>query len=71
MVTATWQVYEEEKLTRDWVDIPDDYIGTPIAEHAKDYITILDTGERVMVRKTDNYVLNNLNANPFVRSRKL
>lgn len=54
-----WVVYEEEKKTRKWVDMPKDYIGSPLYEHATDYITILETGERVMVRKKDGFVYKN------------
>ena len=54
-----WVVYEEEKKTRKWVDMPKDYIGSPLYEHATDYITVLETGERVMVRKKDGYVFEN------------
>lgn len=54
-----WVVYEEEKKTREWIDIPKDYVGSPLYEHATDYITILETGERVMVRKKDGFVFEN------------
>lgn len=54
-----WVVYEEEKKTRKWVNMPKDYIGSPLYEHATDYITVLETGERVMVRKKDGYVFPN------------
>ena len=54
-----WVVYEEEKKTRKWVDMPKEYIGSPLYEHATDYITILETGEKVMVRKKDGYVYKN------------
>ena len=54
-----WVVYEEEKKTREWVDMPKDYIGSPLYEHATDYITVLETGERVMVRKKDGFVYKN------------
>lgn len=54
-----WVVYEEEKKTRKWVDMPKDYIGSPLYEHATDYITVLETGERVMVRKKDGFVYKN------------
>lgn len=54
-----WVVYEEEKKTRKWVDMPKDYVGSPLYEHATDYITILETGEKVMVRKKDGYVYKN------------
>ena len=54
-----WVVYEEEKKTRKWVDMPKEYIGSPLYEHATDYITVLETGERVMVRKKDGYVFPN------------
>lgn len=54
-----WVVYEEEKKTRKWVDMPKDYIGSPLYEHATDYITVLETGERVMVRKRDGFVYKN------------
>lgn len=54
-----WVVYEEEKKTRKWEDMPKDYIGSPLYEHATDYITILETGERVMVRKKDGFIYKN------------
>ena len=54
-----WVVYEEEKKTRKWVDMPKEYIGSPLYEHATDYITILETGERVMVRKKDGFIFEN------------
>lgn len=54
-----WVVYEEEKKTRKWVDMPKEYVGSPLYEHATDYITVLETGERVMVRKKDGYVFPN------------
>lgn len=54
-----WVVYEEEKKTRKWVDMPKEYIGSPLYEHATDYITILETGERVMVRKKDGFIYKN------------
>ena len=54
-----WVVYEEEKKTRKWVDMPKDYIGSPLYEHATDYITVLETGERVMVRKKDGFIYKN------------
>lgn len=54
-----WVVYEEEKKTREWVDMPKEYIGSPLYEHATDYITILETGERVMVRKKDGFIYKN------------
>lgn len=54
-----WVVYEEEKKTREWVDMPKDYVGSPLYEHATDYITILETGERVMVRKKDGFIYKN------------
>lgn len=54
-----WVVYEEEKKTRKWVDMPKNYIGSPLYEHATDYITVLETGERVMVRKKDGFIYKN------------
>ena len=54
-----WVVYEEEKSTREWVEMPKDIIGFPLFEHATDYITILESGEKVMVRKEDNYIFEN------------
>lgn len=54
-----WVVYEEEKKTRKWEDMPKEYIGSPLYEHATDYITILETGERVMVRKKDGFIYKN------------
>lgn len=56
---VTWKVYEEEATRRDWVPMPEDIIGTPLFEHATDYITELDSGVRVMVRKSDSFVFDN------------
>lgn len=58
-MNADWVVYEEEKQTRKWVKMPKEWIGSPLYEHATDFITLLDTGERVMVRKKDGYVFPN------------
>lgn len=54
-----WEVFEEEKFSRGWVSMPKDYIGTPIYEHATDYVTLLPTGETVMIRKSDGYQFEN------------
>lgn len=54
-----WVVYEEEKQTRKWVNMPKEWLGIPLFEHATDYISILDSGEKVMVRKKDGYVFPN------------
>ena len=54
-----WVVFEEEKSTRDWVEMPKDIVGFPLFEHATDYITILESGERVMIRKEDGYIFPN------------
>lgn len=56
-----WVVYDQEKQNRNWVSMPKDseIIGTPLYEHATDYITMLDTGERVMVRKSDSFIFSN------------
>ena len=56
---VTWKVFEEEKIRRDWVNIMHPLIGTPLFEHATDYIAELEDGRRVMVRKRDNYVYKN------------
>lgn len=57
----SWVVYDQEKQNRNWVDMPnsDEIIGTPLYEHATDYITLLDSGDRVMVRKSDNFIFSN------------
>ena len=54
-----WVVYEEEKQTRKWVKMPKELFGIPLFEHATDYISILDNGEKVMVRKKDGFVFPN------------
>lgn len=56
---VTWKVFEEEKDSRGWVNIMHPLIGTPLFEHATDYITELEDGSRVMVRKRDNHVYEN------------
>lgn len=56
---VTWKVFEEEKARRKWVEIQHPLIGTPLFEHATDYISELEDGSRVMVRKKDNYVYDN------------
>lgn len=56
---VTWKVFEEEKGRRDWVNIVHPLSGTPLFEHATDYITELEDGSRVMVRKRDNHVYRN------------
>ena len=56
---VTWKVFEEEKAKRKWVEIQHPLIGTPLFEHATDYISELENGSRVMVRKKDNYVYRN------------
>lgn len=56
---ATWKVFEEEKAKRKWVEIQHPLIGTPLFEHATDYISELENGSRVMVRKKDNFVYRN------------
>lgn len=60
---VTWKVFEEEKAKRKWVEIQYPLIGTPIFEHATDYISELENGSRVMVRKKDNYVYGNGSGN--------
>jgi len=60
---ATWKVFEEEKAKRKWVEIQHPLIGTPLFEHATDYISELENGSRVMVRKKDNYVYDNGSGN--------
>ena len=54
-----WVVYEEEKQTRKWVQMPKELFGIPLFEHATDYISILNNGEKVMVRKKDGFVFPN------------
>lgn len=56
---VTWKVFEEEKEKRKWVEIQHPLIGTPLFEHATDYISELENGSRVMVRKKDNFVYRN------------
>lgn len=56
---VTWKVFEEEKAKRKWVEIQHPLIGTPLFEHATDYIAELENGSRVMVRKKDNHVYDN------------
>ena len=58
-MNVDWVVYEEEKHTRKWVRMPKEWIGIPLFEHATDYISILDNGEKVMVRKKDGFVFPN------------
>lgn len=60
---VTWKVFEEEKAKRKWVEIQYPLIGTPLFEHATDYISELENGSRVMVRKKDNYVYDNGSGN--------
>ena len=48
---VAWKVFEEEKAKRKWVEIQHPLIGTPLFEHATDYISELENGSRVMVRK--------------------
>ena len=60
---VTWKVFEEEKAKRKWVEIQLPPIGTPLFEHATDYISELENGSRVMVRKKDNYVYDNGSGN--------
>lgn len=55
-----WVVYTEEKQQLGkWVSMPENVIGKPLFEHWNYYITILPSGERVMVRKRDNFVFEN------------
>ena len=58
-MNVDWVVYEEEKQTRKWVRMPKELFGIPLFEHATDYISILDNGEKVMVRKKDGFVFPN------------
>ena len=58
-MNVEWVVYEEEKQTRKWVKMPKELFGIPLFEHATDYISILDNGEKVMVRKKDGFVFPN------------
>lgn len=60
---VAWKVFEEEKAKRKWVEIQHPLIGTPLFEHATDYISELENGSRVMVRKKDNYVYDNGSGN--------
>ena len=58
-----WVVYSEEKQEiGKWVDMPYNVIGKPLFEHWSYYIAILPSGERVMVRKRDNFVFENGNS---------
>lgn len=58
-MNVDWVVYEEEKQTRKWVRMPKELFGIPLFEHATDYISILDNGEKVMVRKKDGFIFPN------------
>ena len=58
-MNVDWVVYEEEKQTRKWVKMPKELFGIPLFEHATDYISILNNGEKVMVRKKDGFVFPN------------
>lgn len=55
----SWKVFEEEKRNRNWLDMPKEYLGTPLYEHATDYITELSNGEKVMVSKKTGKVFEN------------
>lgn len=58
-----WVVYNEEKQEiGKWVDMPENVIGKPLYEHWSYYITILTNGERIMVRKRDNFIFENGNS---------
>ena len=56
-----WVVFKEEKITRKWIEMPEEVVGTPLYEHATDYITRLDSGERVMVSKRNGRIYENYN----------
>ena len=58
-----WVVYSDEKQEiGKWVDMPATVIGKPLFEHWSYYIAILPNGERIMVRKRDNFVFENGNS---------
>lgn len=56
-----WVVFEEEKINRKWIAMPEEVVGSPLYEHATDYITRLDNGERVMVSKRNGHIYENYN----------
>lgn len=68
---VTWEVFEEEKARREWVDIMHPLIGTPLFEHATDYITELEDGSRVMVRKRDNHIFKNNTENHIANKEEV
>ena len=66
-----WKVYEEERLRRNWVEMPEDYIGTPLYEHATDYISELSDGSRVIIRKSDSFIYPNYSDMSYADSGKV
>ena len=68
---VTWKVFDEEKAKRKWVEIQHPLIGTPLFEHATDYISELENGSRVMVRKKDNFVYRNGSDGSIVDDEKV
>lgn len=66
-----WVVFEEERTRREWVEMPFKIIGTPLYEHATDYISELSDGSRVMVRKSDSFIYPNYSDMSYADSSKI
>lgn len=67
----SWVVFEEERTRRGWVEMPFKIIGTPLYEHATDYISELDDGSRVMIRKSDSFIYPNYSDMSYADSGKV
>lgn len=67
----SWVVFEEERTRREWVEMPFKIIGTPLYEHATDYISELDDGSRVMIRKSDSFIYPNYSDMSYADSGKV
>lgn len=67
----SWVVFEEGRTRREWVEMPFKIIGTPLYEHATDYISELDDGSRVMIRKSDSFIYPNYSDMSYADSGKV
>ena len=65
-----WVVFEE-RTRREWVEMPFKIIGTPLYEHATDYISELSDGSRVMIRKSDSFIYPNYSDMSYADSGKV
>lgn len=66
-----WVVFEEERTRREWVEMPFKIIGTPLYEHATDYISELSDGSRVIIRKSDSFIYPNYSDMSYADSGKV